>query len=90
MLTEKNVPTHATVITIHNSAIMCADAYQSQLQRTPQPTTQKILSKHVFLLLTPALIVQVGILYLDNDDEDNEKESLLLEICSLSRITGET
>ena len=58
---------------------MCADAYKRQIQRiASQPTTQKqyprILSKPVFLLLTPALKVQVGILYLDNDDDDNEQK----------------
>ena len=67
------VSTYANV-TIHRSAIMCVDAYKSQLGwRTSQQTTEKkylhILWKHVFLLLMPALIVQVGILYWDNDDE---------------------
>ena len=37
----EDVLTNATV-TIHNSVIMFADAYQGQLQRTTsQPTTQK-------------------------------------------------
>ena len=68
----KSVPTCATV-PIHKSAIMYVDAYKSQLGwTTSQPTTQmqypRIQSKPVFLLLTPALVVQVGILYLDNDD----------------------
>ena len=38
---EKNVPTYANV-TIHRSAIMCVDAYKSQLGWTPsQQATQK-------------------------------------------------
>ena len=117
------VSTYANV-TIHRSAIMCVDAYKSLLGgRTSQPTTEKkylhILWKHVFLLLTPALKVQVGIMYLDNDDDDNEQKFdkinidvvssysaetcskdtssdstgwekiLLLQICSLSRISDE-
>ena len=71
----EDVSTNATV-TIHKSIIMCADAYKRQLQwTTSQPTTQKlyprILSKPVFLLLTPALIVQVCILFDDDDDDDD-------------------
>ena len=78
----ENVPTNATV-TIHKSVNMCVDAYKGHIQRTTsQPTTQKyyprILSKPVFLLLTPALIVQVGILYLNNDDDDNGKQLFFL------------
>ena len=73
----KNVFQNANV-TVHSSAIMCVDAYKGRIQRTTsQPTTQKlyprIQSKPVFLLLTPALIVQVGILYLYNDDDNDEK-----------------
>ena len=38
----ENVSTNATVTAIHNSVIMCADAYKGQKQRTTsQPTTQK-------------------------------------------------
>ena len=74
----ENVTTNATVITIHNSAITCADAYKGQLQRTSQPTTQmkypRILSTPVFLLLTQALIVQVCSLYLNDDNDDNEQK----------------
>ena len=70
------VLTNATV-TIHKSVIMCADTYKRQLQRIASPpTTQKqylrILSKLVFLLLTPALIIQVCILYDDDDDDDDD------------------
>ena len=97
----EDVKTNATVITMYNSVILCGDAYKGQKQ------------------LTPALIVQVGILYLDNDDDDNEQKFdkinidvvssyspetcskdtssdstgwekiLLLQICSLSRISDE-
>ena len=87
------VSTNATVITIH--VIMCADAYKRQIQRiASQPTTQKqyprILSKPVFLLLTPALIVQVGILYLDNDDDDNEQKFDKINIDVVSSYSAET
>ena len=82
-----NVPTNAAV-TKHRSVIMCADVYKSQSQSTAQMLYYCILSKPVFLLLTPALIVQVWILYLDDhdddgndddddDDDDDEKKSLL-------------
>ena len=38
----ENVNQNATVITLHKSVIVCADAYKRQLQRTTlQPTTQK-------------------------------------------------
>ena len=75
----KNVTTNATVITIHNSVITCADAYKSQLQRiTSQPTPQmkypRIISTPVFLLLTQALIVEVCSLYLNDDNDDNEQK----------------
>ena len=75
----ENVSRNATVITIHNSVIMCADAYKSHIQRTTsQPTTQmkhpRILSKPVFLLLTQALIVQVCSLYLNDDNDDSEQK----------------
>ena len=90
----KDVKTNAFVITIHNSVIMFADAYQGQLQRTSQPTTQKeyphILSKPVFLLLTPALILQVGILYLDNDDDDNEQKFDKINTDVVSTYSAET
>ena len=75
----ENVPTNATVTTIHKSVIMCADAYKSHIQRiTSQPTTQmkypRILSTPVFLLLTQALLVQVCSLYLNDDNDDNEQK----------------
>ena len=91
----ENVSRNATVTAIHNSVIMCADAYKGQKQRTTsQPTTQKqnprILSKRVFLLLTPALIVEVGILYLDNDDDDNEQKFDKINIDVVSSYSAET
>ena len=82
-------------VTVHSSAIMCVDAYKGQIQRTTsQPTTQKlyprILSKPVFLLLTPALKVQVGIMYLDNDDDDNEQKFDKINIDVVSSYSAET
>ena len=76
----EDVKTNATVITMYNSVIMCGDAYKGQKQQTTsQPTTNpRILSKRVFFLLTPALtpalIVEVGILYLDNDEDEKKKK----------------
>ena len=90
----KNVFQNANV-TVHSSAIMCVDAYKGRIQRTTsQPTTQKlyprIQSKPVFPLLTPALIVQVGILYLDNDDDDNEQKFDKINIDVVSSYSPET
>ena len=86
----KNVFQNANV-TVHSSAIMCVDAYKGQIQRTSQPTTQKlyprIQSKPVFLLLKPALIVQVGILYLFYDDDE---KIIIVESLFFSCITRES